>query len=416
MNLLTITFKDLRRSFRSLFAIMFMFGVPLLTTALFWLMLGGLGGDEEAGFSLPPATVQIVNRDEGQVPGTGEPLGAMLVELLQSEELSALLDVTVAPDEQQARAAVARGDAAVALVIPAGFSAALTSPDQSAVVALYQDPGLTIGPQVVAAVVRQLVDDMAAQTISIGVTLEQLHAAGVVPDEALVNEVIAFARTAEPAALNVVTPGGGIADSSSDLGAVLSLIMGGMMVFYAFFTGASSMQTILVEEEQGTLPRLFTTPTPRPVILGGKALAVVITLVVQVTVLLLLGDLVFGIEWGRGLPLALAAAGLVIVATATGVFLVSFLRNQRQAGIMFGGVLTLTGMLGLVSVFAAGAPQSATMERVSLLVPQGWAIRAFRLVEAGASGAELGPTLGALLLWSVVFGVAGLLRLRRRFA
>ena len=39
--------------------------------------------------------------------------------------------------------------------------------------------------------------------------------------------------------------------------------MGGMMIFYAFFTGASTGQTILQEEEEGTLPRLFTTPTPQ---------------------------------------------------------------------------------------------------------------------------------------------------------
>jgi ABC-2 type transport system permease protein len=327
-----------------------------------------------------------------------------------------LLDVTVAPDEETARAAVARGDAAVALVIPAGFSAALTSPDQNAAVALYQDPALTLGPQVVAAVVRQLVDNMAAQTISIGVTLEQLHGAGIAVDETLVNEVVAAVQAAETPGLNVLTPGGSSADGSSELGAILSVIMGGMMVFYAFFTGASSMQSIIVEEEEGTLPRLFTTPTPRPVILGGKALAVVVTLVVQVTVLLWLGHLVFDIDWGGGWPLVLAAVGLVIIAAATGLFLVSFIRNQRQAGIMFGGVLTLTGMLGLVSVFAAGAPQSETMELVSLFVPQGWAIRAFRLVGGGVSSAELAPTLGALLLWSVVFAAIGLLRLRRRFA
>jgi ABC-2 type transport system permease protein len=415
MRLLSITYKDLRRSFRSLFAIMFMFGVPLLTTVLFWFMFGGLGSDEEAGFTLPPTTVQVVNHDEGQAPGTGESLGVVLVDLLQSDALAGLMDVTVVSEEEQARAAVAAGNAGVALVIPPGFTAALTGPDQSATVALYQDPGLTIGPQVVGAVVRQLVDNMAAQTISTAVTVEQLHHAGIVPDAALVQEVVAAAQAAELPTANVVAPGGG-ADDNGDLGAILSLIMGGMMVFYAFFTGASSMQSILAEEEQGTLPRLFTTPTPRPVILAGKALAVVITLVVQVTVLLWLGHLVFGIDWGGGLPLVLAAAGLVVIAAATGVFLISLIRNQRQAGIMFGGVLTLSGMLGLVSVFAAGAPQSATMERVSLLVPQGWAIRAFRLVESGASGATLTLTLGAILAWSLVFGTIGLLRLRRRFA
>ncbi len=33
------------------------------------------------------------------------------------------------------------------------------------------------------------------------------------------------------------------------------------MIFYAFFTGTSTAQSILKEEEERTLPRLFTTPT-----------------------------------------------------------------------------------------------------------------------------------------------------------
>ena len=45
------------------------------------------------------------------------------------------------------------------------------------------------------------------------------------------------------------------------------------MIFYAFFTGASAIQNIIVEEEKGTLQRLFTTPTTTSVVLGGKFLA-----------------------------------------------------------------------------------------------------------------------------------------------
>ncbi|NLF65385.1 MAG: ABC transporter permease [Chloroflexi bacterium] len=418
MKLLAITLKDLRRSFRSLFSITFMFGVPLLVTALFWFIFGSFSGGEEEGFTLPPTTVQVVNLDEGQTPDTGESLGAVVVDLLQSEGFATLMAVTEAPDEAEARAAVGRGEAGVALVLPADFTASLTGPGMSTTVGLYTDPGLTIGTQVVAAVVRQLVDNLAARTISAEVTLAQLHEAGLEPDAALIDEVVRATQAETAPVLNVATPGAPEAEGEEDggIGLFLAVIMGGMMVFYAFFTGASAMQTILVEDEEGTLPRLFTTPTPRAVIIAGKALAVVVTLVVQVTVLLLLGNLVFGIDWGEGLLVALAAAGLVMVAATTGLFLISFLKNRRQAGVLFGGVLTLTGMLGLVSVFTVGSPQAATMERVSLLVPQGWAIRAFQIAQGGATGGDLALTLGALLAWSLVFAVIGIVRLQRRFA
>lgn len=126
------------------------------------------------------------------------------------------------------------------------------------------------------------------------------------------------------------------------------------MIFFAFFTGAGTLQTILVEEEKGTLPRLFTTPTPIPVILGGKTLGTLITLVVQVTVLMFFGRLVFGIHWGGWLPAGLAALSIVAISAATGLLLASLVRNTRQSGVIYGGVLTLTGMLGMITIFTGG--------------------------------------------------------------
>jgi len=52
------------------------------------------------------------------------------------------------------------------------------------------------------------------------------------------------------------------AESTNVVTNVVSTIMAGMMVFYVFFTGAASAQNLLQEEEDGTLARLFTTPTP----------------------------------------------------------------------------------------------------------------------------------------------------------
>jgi ABC-2 type transport system permease protein len=190
-----------------------------------------------------------------------------------------------------------------------------------------------------------------------------------------------------------------------------------MMVFFAFYTGAGSMQTILVEEERGTLARLFTTPSSHRTILGGKGLAAVFTLVIQVIVLMTFGRVIFKIDWGDPLPVFLAGLGLVLVAASTGLFLVSLLDNTRQAGIVFGGVLTLTGMLGLIPVFTASAPnQPDSIKAVSLLVPQGWAILGFTTAIDGGTVSDMLPILAVLLAWSLVFVFIGQYRLQRRFA
>ena len=132
---------------------------------------------------------------------------------------------------------------------------------------------------------------------------------------------------------------------------------------------------------------------------------------------MLFGRLVFDIDWGSLPTTFLAALGLIIVSVSTGLFIVSWLTNTRQTGIVFGGVLTLTGMIGLIGVFTAGVPnQPEFIETISLLVPQGWAIRGLTISMDGGSVIDLLPIFAGLMVWSLVFSLIGLRRMSRRYA
>ena len=100
------------------------------------------------------------------------------------------------------------------------------------------------------------------------------------------------------------------------------------------------------------MPRLFTTPTRQSTILTGKLLSVFMTVSVQVVVLLIAARLIFGIQWGDPLKVALVALGIIFSASAFGIFVNSFLKTTKQGGVIFGGVLTVTGMIGMISIFA----------------------------------------------------------------
>ena len=63
MKALDIALKDVLRSFRSAFAIVFMFVVPMLVTGLFYLMFGNVAGDN--GFNLPRTKLVVANMDAG---------------------------------------------------------------------------------------------------------------------------------------------------------------------------------------------------------------------------------------------------------------------------------------------------------------------------------------------------------------
>lgn len=427
MKAFDIARKDLYHSFRSAFFLVFGLGLPLLTALLFSFAFGGLGGD--GSFDLPSQVpVQVVNLDQPGEEFGGVSAGQMMVDFLRSEELGDLLAVTTADEAAAARVAVDRQEAAVAVIIPEDFSAAAFGSQGRALIELYQDPTLTFGPGIVKTVVGQLIDGLAGAQIAADVASQQATAHGVNVSEATeLNLRMAYARWAEDLGraqeeggnplLDVRTPTGeeGPADMRTE---ILSTIMAGMMVFYVFFTGAISAETILAEDEAGTLSRLFTTPTSQSTILGGKFIASFVTLIIQVAVLVISSSLIFGIDWGRGLPAALAALGLVVLAVSFGLFITSFLQTTRQGGVVYGGVLTVTGMVGISSIFTIGteANVSDVMQTISLLTPHGWALRAWRLVMDGRGvGAVILP-FAVMVALGAGFFVLGVHRFKNRFA
>jgi ABC-2 type transport system permease protein len=194
--------------------------------------------------------------------------------------------------------------------------------------------------------------------------------------------------------------------------------MGGMMIFYAFYTGTASAQSILREEEERTLPRLFTTPTPQATILTGKFLAVFLTVLVQIVVLLGVARLVFGVRWGDLTSLAVLVVGTVVGAASFGIFVNSLLKDTKQGGVVFGGLLTVTGMVGMIRIFGLTSASStaSAINTVSLLAPQGWAVRGLLAsMNAQPFSETLVSSLG-LLVWSAVFFLIGVWRFRRRYA
>jgi ABC-2 type transport system permease protein len=448
MKLLDVTIKDLLQSSRSYMVYVFGLVIPLLVTLLFLLIFGGLGGGED--FELPTTTVVMINLDEGTLPagseggptsfedldlelpgeadvnlGAAGSFGDVLVALMQSDVFADFLSVSEAATEDAGRAAVNEGEAGVAIIIPGNFTEAMVQGDETADVQLYKDPTLQLGPQIVESIVRQVLDNFAAGTIATGVAINGLLESGVALDPALMADILDQVTAANSGSSGAqgnqqlvetrLPPG--FDESSNIVNEIISLIMGGMMIFFVFFTAAASIETILTEEERGTLQRLFTTPTPHRAILGGKALAGVITVAIQITVLMLIGRFAFGVDWGALPPVALAVMGIVLAASGTGLFLVSLMQNTRQGGIIFGGVLTVTGMIGLIPVFTAGVPnQPKALETIALLVPHGWAMRGLEITHEGGAMVDILPIFAGLLGWALVLGFIGQYRLQKRFA
>ena len=416
MKTLHIAIKDLTQAFRSLFAVAFMFVIPILITGLFAFLFGGSGDDGDVEVTFEPIPVQIHNEDEGQ-------LGQLLVDLWASEDFSALLAVAVAEDNDSARQAVDQQQAEVAILIPADFSAVLFTEGEQTELELYQDPTLTLGPGIVNSLVSQFIDSLNGSNIVVQVTREQMEARGytLTSDEmqTLAQNYgnLITANTAFGSMVAVESPGGEQQDAGAGVKGILGFIMGGMMIFYAYFTGAYASNTILTEEENGTLERLFSTATPSSVIITGKLLAAASMILVQLSVLLTFGGLVFGIQWGQLALLALFVLAVTFGAASFGMFVISLAKDRKQAGAIMGAGITVTGMLGMSGIFMLSSPTpNATIDTLTLLVPQGWANRMLISIMEGLSPERALFSLLGLLVYSAVMAVFGFIRFQKRFA
>jgi ABC-2 type transport system permease protein len=332
------------------------------------------------------------------------------------------------PDVAAARAAIDAQEIGVAVIIPQNFSERYLSGDKDVQVQIIADPTLSIGPAVVEDMVQTMVDAVAGGGIAMTTLMERAQAGGAAPDPAQISGWIErhgewyknFQRdlfhNPQRAALVLAAPSAGEEQATDPIKNMIGLSMAGQMIFFAFFTGAYSMMSILREAEEGTLARLFSTPTDRTAILAGKLLAVVITVFIQGLVLLAAGRLAFGVEWGQPAAVALALLGQVVAASGLGVMLIAFVKTSSQGGPVLGGGLTLLGMLG--GLFTANIPggMPAAFNAIGNFIPQGWVLRGWKMAVAGQPAADLLLPLAVAAAFGVVMFAIGAAMFRRRFA
>ena len=418
MKIIDIALKDMVRSFRSVYAIGMMFVVPLLITGLIYAAFGG--GRSGGQAALPATRVVVVNQDTP--PAGGPDMGGMLVSMLNDPSVAQWLSASNAPSADEALAMVNRQKAGVAVIVPQGFTQAILSGQGKPVVRIVQDPTLTVGPMVVENMIGSLIDGAAGARIALQADAVRRSALGLAPEQgqaylqAYQDWFTNFQRTLYHSAQAAVVSQAPAAQpgQGNDMQRLIGLILSGMAIFFGFETGAYTMQSILKEDEEGTLARIFTTPTNRTAILTGKFVAVVLMVLVQGLAMLAAGALLFKVDWGSPLDAALALLGQVLAATSLGVFLISLIRSTRQSGPVLGGALTMLSMLG--GLFTVAVSMPAAFDTLALFTPQGWVLRAWRLTLNGAAPSELLLPVVVLAGMSVVLFAVGARRFQRRYA
>lgn len=186
----------------------------------------------------------------------------------------------------------------------------------------------------------------------------------------------------------------------------------GFTVMFVMMAAAMSAGTLVVERQNGTLARLLTTATRRASILGGKIAGVYLQGVVQMGILILVGQGLLGVNWGQAPDaLALLVAAYLFSATGLGIMLAAIVRTEAQASTLFPVVTIIPAMLGGTWWPIEMAPRY--MQALAYTVPQGWAMTGFtNIITRGLGLAEVLPQAAALAGFGAAFFVVGVLLFR----
>ena len=401
-KILAFTFKELLIITRDRTALLLMIAAPLALTLVmsFAFSRANSGG-------LPQISVVVVNEDGGAI-------GQAFVDLMQSDALKELVKPSFSGDAGAARKMVDDGDAAAAVIVPAGLTERVTAGQGDPVrIEVYGDPGRPVSAGVIRSVVERFSQQVAAGTLGAQVTITQLIQSGRIPvAEAARGSEIGQRVAVESVDRQLVTVtsvvGGGKAEDNFNF---LQYYAPSLAILFLMFTMASSARTLLAEREAGTLARLRATPTPGWELMGGKVAGVLATGLLQMTVLVIATSLLMGVKWGDPLGVAVHVV-LVVAATASmGLVIATVARTTSQANAIGGAVVMVLAAVGGNFIPRPAYPE--WMRLLSYVGPNSWGIEGFEKLAAGATLAGLRIEIAALLAMTGVFFAISLWGFRR---
>jgi ABC-2 type transport system permease protein len=373
--------KDLLLARRDRLAALFTFIMPLAFTVFFGLITAGANNDK-----FPLA---LVDQDKS---------GGAHTELVRLLRASRVVTVkTMAADK--AEAAVRDTTAAAAVIIPAGFSAALDAGKQAQLTLVSESAstGGTSAVQAVKAAAGRVADERLAARVAL-----QASGAQTTAQPAALAEV---QRQFASPVLSVVERDSGSAGGEVPSGFVLA--SPGMLVNFILFSVLTAGIALIVERRSGTLRRLRTTQARGAQLIAGKVAGMVVLTLVQQVVLLGVAQVAFGVNYLRGpAALVIVMISLSLLASCLGLMLATLFKGEQA-------LIATTVILSMMLAATGGAwfPLEITgagFSAVGHVLPVAGILDAFRgIVLRGFGVASVLPAVGIALGYAAVFfGVA----------
>jgi ABC-2 type transport system permease protein len=375
-----IAAKDLRQRLRDRSALVLGFVAPLAIAAL---MSAAFSNADRFHVDLGFASA-----DRGQV-------ASALHDLLTGPRLRSTFTVKEYADATAARRAVRDHDVGASVVVPAGFSAAVTSA-HSAQVQVIGGVDTQVAADIARAVVNSFVARVKADRLAVAAAIVSgrptaqaatlAHRAATMPLPVAITQHDATDRQLEP----------------------ISYYAPSMGIFFVLFATGFGARGWFLERAGGTLDRMAAAPLRTRTLLLGKALATFGYALASLATTITVSALAFGARWGNPFAVAVLCVAIAASVVALTMLVMAVARTERQ-GDGLASILTFALVLaGGNFVLSTISPDA--LRSLALWTPNGWALRGFSDLATGATATStiVDPVLGIAAFTVVVLALTAI--------
>lgn len=385
MNAFVIAATSLRRYLRDRTALFFVVVLPVVVIVIV--------GATATGFDR--FRVAVVDEDGG-------PLAVHVVAALGE---SSTLDVSRYDTRDAAATAARRGEVSVAVVIPRGFDAGLRRGDDQQIAVLGDQTNSS--QQAAWSAVASVVAAEAARVQAARFATAQ--ASGTLDDN------LGRADAAAPAAGRISVDARSVDATRRYLPEGFSYSAPTMLVLFVFVNSLAGGGAIIESRRLGMYERVSAAPVSTRSIVAGETLCYLAMALLQSLLIVGVGAIGFGVDWGDPAAALVLIATWALVGTGAGVLSGTLFRTPEQAASIGPSVGIAFGMLGGCMWPLEIVPDA--MRTAGHFVPHAWAIDAWTNVLSRGGGLfDIGRQVLVLLAFALVLLMISTQRLRHRIA
>ncbi|RAV20385.1 ABC transporter permease [Paenibacillus contaminans] len=371
----TIIRKELKVLLKEKGTFFWLIGLPIMFIVLF----SSIFNNAKDTF-----TIQYYDADQSQQSQQ------MIAQLSEIKGFEMKTDTTLSLDDQLDK--IKSGKMTSLLVFPKGFGENMQAGGgRQAAFDLYRDSTADTA----VAPIRALLDSFAGKS-------GEVKLQGVLKSVGM-NDTQVKEAMQPPIVINEVK------ENAAQVSALTQYIPG-YTVMFVFFIIITMVRNFIKDRESGMVARLRSTPMKPVTYLIGMWVPNIIVVLVQCTVLLGFGKLVYGVELGDIASIAAVVLCLAICATGIGLMLTMLVKSENQ-GLGFTQILTMGGAV-LGGLWFPYDFMPDFMQIIGKITPQYWAQHSFQdIMVRGAQLTDILPTIAVL----IGYGLLGLAIASLRF-